>query len=49
MYANAQRGATQTGDHAAIGAITYNRAALRVAVARFTNLTSQYRRKRLLY
>jgi hypothetical protein len=38
-YANAQRGATQTGDHAAIGAITYNRAALRVAVARFTNLT----------
>ena len=37
-YANAQRCATKFGDHAGIGAMTYNRAALRVSTARFRNL-----------
>ena len=37
-YEVARRAATALGDHSSIGALTYNRAALRVAAARFNNL-----------
>jgi hypothetical protein len=47
-YANAQRCATKSGDHAGIGAMTYNRAALRVSTARFGNLRRQLPSKKLL-
>lgn len=38
-YERARRMATALGDHAAIGAMTYNRAALRVSRARFASLS----------
>lgn len=40
-YERARRSANALGDHAAIGAITYNRAALRVSAARLASLTGE--------
>lgn len=42
-YEQARRAANRLGDHAAVGAMTYNRAALRVARCRYENLASDGR------
>ncbi|MDP2005739.1 MAG: hypothetical protein Q8K45_08680 [Rubrivivax sp.] len=40
-YERARQAATRLGDHAAVGAMTYNRAALRVARCRYERLTAE--------